>query len=381
VRRASRGFQVFAKPAGPLCNLRCSYCYYVEKELYPQGAAAIMPDDILEAYTVQHIAACPDDIIRFSWHGGEPTIAGVDFFRRALAFQRKHRPPGRVIVNGLQTNGVLIDEVWGRFLAEEGFAVGLSLDGPGDIHDRHRLTGDGRPTFGQAMRGYEVLRKCGVSTDILCVISEVNVSRPHDVYRFFKEIGAAYLTFIPLVERSPGSGGEGTVSPESVTAEAWGEFLCAVFDEWVKGDIGRIKVQVIEEATRTAFGQEHSLCIFRPVCGDIPVVERNGDFYSCDHFVNPRHRVGNILETALVDLLESEAQREFGEAKRSALPRFCQSCEVLAMCHGECPKNRFIRTPDAEAGLNYLCAGYRRFFNHCRPFVDAVASEWRRQNS
>jgi uncharacterized protein len=378
VRRASRGFQVLAKPAGPLCNLRCSYCYYVGKKLYPRGASAVMPDNILEEYTRQHIAACPDDIIRFSWHGGEPTIAGIDFFRRASAFQRKHCPPGRRVVNGLQTNGVLIDEAWGRFLAGEGFAVGLSLDGPRDIHDRHRLTGDGRPTFGQTMHGYEILRRFGVSTDILCVVSETNVSRALDVYRFFKEIGAAYLTFIPLVERSfkRGSG----VSPESVTAEAWGEFLCAVFDEWVQGDIGRIKVQIIEEAARTAFGQEHSACIFRPVCGDIPVVERNGDFYSCDHFVNPGHHVGNILENELVDLLESPAQRQFGEAKRSTLPSYCRSCEVLAMCHGECPKNRFIRTPDGEAGLNYLCAGYRRFFNHCRPFVDAVAAEWRRRN-
>jgi uncharacterized protein len=379
MRRASRGFQVLAKPAGSLCNLRCRYCYYLEKSLNPQGAATRMPDGLLEEYIVQHLAASPDEIIRFSWHGGEPTVLGLDFFRRVVALQRKHRPPGRLFANGLQTNGVLLDETWGRFLAAEGFAVGLSLDGPEDVHDRHRLTKDGKPTFAQTMRGYDILRRHGVSTDILCVVSETSVTRPLEVYRFFKRIEAPYLTFLPLVERTPAAGGD--VSAETVPAEAWGEFLCAVFDEWAGGDIGRIKVQIFEEAARTAFGQEHSLCIFRPFCGDIPVVEHNGDFYACDHFVDPVHRIGNIRETTLVDLLESPAQRAFGQAKRDALPRYCRNCEVLAMCHGECPKNRFLRTPEGEAGLNYLCAGYRRFFNHCRPFVDAVAAEWRQRNS
>jgi uncharacterized protein len=336
-----------------------------------------MPDDLLERTIAQHIAACPDDIVRFSWHGGEPTVAGIDFFRRAVAFQRKHNPRLRPVANGLQTNGVLIDEDWGRFLAAEEFAVGLSLDGPRDVHDRHRVTPDGKPTFDESLRGYEILRRHGVPTDILCVVSDANVSRQLEVYRFFREIGAGYVTFIPLVERA--SETVAGVTPESVTAQAWGDFLCAVFDEWVAGDIGRIKVQIIEEAVRTAFGQEHSLCIFRPVCGDIPVVERNGDFYACDHFVDAAHRVGNIRETTLVDLLGSPEQKAFGLAKRETLPAYCRGCEVLEMCHGECPKNRFVRTPDGEPGLNHLCAGYRRFFNHCRPFVDAVAAEWRRQ--
>jgi uncharacterized protein len=379
MRQASRGFQVFVKPVGPLCNLKCDYCYYVGKELPQPGAAGVMPDELLDRYIVQHIAACPDDIIRFSWHGGEPTVAGLDFFRRAVALQRRHKPQGRRIANGLQTNGVLVDDSWGLFLAEEGFSVGLSLDGPQDIHDRHRLTQDGKPTFERTMRAYETLRRHGVSTDILCVVSQTNVSRPLEVYRFFKTIGAAYLTFIPLVERAPGS--QAGVTPDSVTAGAWGEFLCAVFDEWVGGDIGRTKVQIIEEAARTAFGQEHSLCIFRPVCGDVPVVERNGDVYCCDHFVDAAHLVGNIRETTLVDLLESRTQRDFGEAKRTTLPGYCRRCEVLEMCSGECPKNRFLRTPEGEAGLNYLCPGYRRFFNHCRPFVDAAAAEWRRRQS
>lgn len=337
-----------------------------------------MTDTLLENYIVQHIAASPDEIIRFSWHGGEPTILGLDFFRLVTAFQRKHRPAGRRIANGLQTNGLLLDEHWGRFLADEGFAVGLSLDGPREIHDRYRLSKDGKPSFELTMRGYEALRRHHVPTDILCVVSDVNVTRPLEVYRFFKDITASFLTFIPLVERAPG--GEGRVSAETVTAAAWGEFLCAVFDEWVTGDIGRVKVQIFEEAARTAFGQEHSLCIFRPECGDIPVIERNGDFYACDHFVDRAHRIGNIGETPLADLLESPAQKAFGQGKRDSLPGYCRECESQDMCHGECPKNRFIRTPDGEPGLNFLCAGYRRFFRHCRPFVDAVAAAWRRQS-
>ena len=376
---ASRGFQVFVKPAGALCNLACRYCYYLDKgPQRAEAAPARMPDDLLEGYVTQHIAASPDEVIRFSWHGGEPTVLGVDYFRRVVAIQRRHCPPGRTIANGMQTNGVLLDEEWGRFLASEGFSVGLSLDGPEDIHDRYRLTRDGKPTFKQAMRGYELLRRHRVPTDILCVVSAANIGRASEVYGFFKRIGATFLTFLPLIERDPTS--PAGVSPESLAPEAWGDFLCAVFDEWVDGDIGRIKIQIIEEAARTAFGQEHSLCIFRPVCGDIPVVEGNGDFYSCDHFVDQAHLLGNIRTTPLVDLLESPAQRAFGKAKLEKLSRVCQTCEVLAMCNGECPKNRFMLAPDGEAGLNYLCAGYKKFFTHFRPFVDAVAAEWRRQN-
>jgi uncharacterized protein len=375
---ASRGFQVFIKPVGALCNLACRYCYYLRKDdlLYPETALLRMPDDLLETYIVQHIAASPDEVIRFSWHGGEPTVWGLDAFRKIAALQRKHRPPGRLIVNGMQTNGTLLDEAWGRFLAAEKFSVGLSLDGPKERHDVHRLTKDGKPTFERALRGYEILRRHRVAADILCVVSADNARHPLEVYRFFKAIEATYVSFLPLVE--PRADSPTGVSPETMPAGAWGEFLCTVFDEWVDRDIGRIKVQIFEEASRTAFGQEHSLCLFRPTCGDIPVVECNGDFYPCDHFVDAGHRFGNIRETPLVDLLESPAQRAFGQVKRDGLPRICRECEVLAMCHGECPKNRFLRTPDGEAGWNYLCPGYRRFFNHVRPFVEAVSEEWRR---
>jgi uncharacterized protein len=377
---APRSFQVFAKPAGAACNLACRYCYYLGTGGAEEpGGPARMPEDLLEAYIAQHIAASPDEIVRFSWHGGEPTVLGVGYFRRIVEIERRLRPPGRTIANGMQTNGTLLDEEWGRFLAAEGFSVGLSLDGPRGIHDLHRLDRDGRSSFDAAMRGHDILRRHGVPTDILCVVGAHNVRRPLEVYAFFREIGASFLTFLPLVERRPGA--PGGVSPETVTAEAWGDFLCAVFDEWVERDIGHIKIQIVEEAARTAFGQEHSLCIFRPVCGDIPVIERNGDVFSCDHFVDAAHRVGNIRETPLAELLESPAQRAFGQAKLDSLPRVCRTCEVLDMCNGECPRNRFVTDLEGGPPLNYLCAGYEKFFRHARPFVAAVAAAWRGQRS
>ena len=377
--RASHGFQVFVKPIGSICNLDCHYCYYLEKEhLYPGSESFLMPDDILEEYISQHIEASPDPVIQFSWHGGEPTLLGLDYFRRIVELQRRHLPPGRHIANGIQTNGTLLDNDWCRFLAAEGFAVGLSLDGPQDMHDRYRLTRDGEPTHERAMRGYRFLQSHRVPTDILCVVNAHNVRYPLQVYRFFKMIDAQHITFLPMVEPQPDAGGG--VDPLSVPSEAWGAFLCTIFDEWRDRDIGRVKVQIFEEAARTAFDQEHSLCIFRPTCGDIPVVEHNGDFYSCDHYVDAEHRLGNIMETPLVELLESPAQRAFGRAKLEALPVYCKRCEVRAMCNGGCPKNRFLETPDGEAGLNYLCTGYRRFFNHCQPFVSEVAALWRQQS-
>jgi uncharacterized protein len=337
-----------------------------------------MEDGLLEDYIVQHIAASTDEIVRFSWHGGEPTLAGLEFFRRAVRLQQRHKPAGRIIRNGLQTNGVLLDDSWGRFLAEAEFSVGLSLDGPAGLHDLYRRGHDGRPTHDRALRGFEILTRHGVAADILCVVHAGNAGHPADVYRFFKSIGAGFISFLPLVERNADAAGG--VSPESVPAPAWGAFLWAVFDEWLAADIGRVKVQIFEEAARTAFGQEHSLCLFRPVCGGIPVIERNGDFYPCDHYTRPEFRRGNIRTSTLADFLDSPAQQAFGRAKAETLPRVCRACLVLDMCNGECPKNRFLKTPDGEAGLNYLCAGYKDFFSHCRPFVEAVAAEWRREH-
>jgi uncharacterized protein len=378
--KASREFQVFAKPIGSICNLDCKYCYYLKKEqLYPNGESFRMPNDILEEYIVQHIDASPEPVIRFSWHGGEPTVLGLDYFREIVTLQRKHKPPNRSITNGLQTNGILLDEDWCSFFSKEGFAVGLSLDGPQEMHDRYRVTKDQKPTHEQTIRGYKLLRKHQVYTDILCVVNAYNVQFPLHVYRFFKEVKAQYISFLPMVEAQLNARGD--VSPLSVPAEAWGEFLCTIFNEWIDQDIGQIKVQIFEEAARTAFNQEHSLCIFRPTCGDIPVVEHNGDFYSCDHFVEVEHRLGNIIDTPLGELLESKEQRVFGKAKLETLPRYCQDCNIKAMCNGECPKNRFLETPDGERGLNYLCAGYKRFFTYCQPFVTAVTKVWRQQNS
>jgi uncharacterized protein len=368
---ASREFQVFAKPAGSVCNLACRYCYYAGKDVHGKDGSFAMPDDILEEYIRQHVDASPSPEVRFSWHGGEPTVLGLDYFRKIVAIQRKYGRPGRNIANGIQTNATLLDEEWCRFLAAEGFSAGVSLDGPAELHDQCRVTVNGAPTHERAMRGYALLRQHNVPCDMLCVVHAGNVLYPIEVYRFLKGIGARYIGFLPLVEAA--SGGRGA-SGLTVPSDAFGHFLCAIFDEWLDRDIGRVKVQIFEEAVATAAGREHGLCVFRKTCGDIPVVEHNGDFFSCDHFVDAGHRLGNIMETPLVELLESPGQRAFGQAKADRLPRFCKTCEVLEMCNGGCPKDRTSRTPDGEEGLNYLCAGYKRFFTHCRPFVAQVAA-------
>ena len=373
VAEASFEFQVFVKPVGAICNLGCHYCYYLEKEsLYPPAGPFRMADDLLEEYIVQRIGITPGPVVDFFWHGGEPTLLGLDYFRRIVALQHRHRPPGKRIANSIQTNGVCIDEDWCRFLAAEEFAVGLSLDGPHLLHDRYRVTKDGKPTHRQVMQGYRLLQRHRIPVDILCVVHAQNVQHPLQVYRFFKEIKARYISFIPLVEPQPAA--EGGVGPRTVPAGAFGTFLCTIFDEWIRQDIGRIIVQIFEEAARPVYGQDHSLCIFRKTCGDVPVVEHNGDFYACDHFVTPELRLGNIRETPLLELLESPAQRAFGRGKLEGLPRCCRECDVLSMCNGGCLKDRIVRTPDGEPGLNYLCAGYKRFFTHCRPqFLELAA--------
>jgi uncharacterized protein len=377
--KAVHAFQIFAKPIGFVCNLDCHYCYYLKtKQLYPKGGSFRMFDDILEEYIVQHIDASTEPVIRFSWHGGEPTLLGLNYFRKIVAFQQKHQPPHQRIVNGIQTNGTLLDEAWCRFLATERFAVGLSLDGPQEIHNQYRVTRHQEPTYELTMRGYHFLQKHQVNTDILCVVNAYNVQFPLQVYRFFKQINAQYITFLPLVEPQPDT--KGGVSQLSVPAKAWGLFLCTIFNEWKDQDIGQVKVQIFEEAARTAFHQEHSLCIFRPTCGDIPVIEHNGDIYSCDHYVDSEHCLGNITATPLVTLLESPRQRAFGTAKLETLPHYCQECEVRTMCNGGCPKNRILKTPYEAPGLNYLCLGYKRFFMHCQPFVSAVADLGNRLN-
>jgi uncharacterized protein len=376
--KGSREFQIFVKPVGAQCNLGCTYCYYLDKtELYPHGKALQMPDDLLERYIIQHIAASTEDYILFSWHGGEPMLAGLNFFRKIVEIQQRQKPPGKRIINGIQTNGTLIDESWAHFFADQQFIVGISIDGPDDMHNHYRVTKALQPTYEKVLQGYTILQQYKIPCEILCVVNAYNVQFPAQVYRYFKQLNAEYLTFLPLVIRP--SGKMNTLCDHSVPALAFGDFLCTIFDEWKSEDIGRIKIQIVEEATRTAFNQDHTLCIFKKNCGGVPVIEHNGDFYSCDHFVGQKHYIGNILETPLVNLLESQQQIGFGRAKLNTLPDYCLQCEVRDMCNGECPKNRFIQTPDGEQGLNYLCAGYKRFFTHCKPFVDQVAVQWQQQ--
>lgn len=371
-------FQIFAKPAGSACNLGCRYCYYLDKRsLYPRINHFLMPDDILERYIKQHIKATTENIIGFSWHGGEPLLAGIDFYKKAIRLQIANKPAGKTIVNGIQTNGTLINDEWCRFFAGEGFVVGLSIDGPADLHNKYRRTKDDRSTWAQVNRGFQLLKKHGIIPEILCVVNAENVKHPHIVYDQFKQMGAKYITFLPLVE--PDTGSSMGVSYDSVPSEQFGLFLSEVFDEWVEKDIGNIKIQIFEEAARTAFNQEHTLCIFKKGCGGVPVIEHNGDFYSCDHYVNKEHLLGNIMDHSLTYFLESEKQKDFGRYKSVTLPGYCSICEVRSMCNGECPKNRFILTPDGKPGLNYLCKGYKYFFNHCKPFVEAIKAEWKNQ--
>ena len=369
-------FQVFAKPGGALCNLDCRYCYYLDKEaLYPAAGPARMGEDLLEGYIVQHLGAAEGEEARFSWHGGEPTLLGVEYFRAIVALQKKHAPPGVPVFNALVTNGALLDEEWGRFLAEEGWAVGLSLDGPADLHDAYRVGKGGRPTHHLVMRGWEILRRHRIPTDVLCVVNARNVRHPRRVYRFFKELGATYVGFLPVVERRDDL--PHRVSPESVPARAFGSFLITIFDEWVHNDIGRIMVQTFDEAARPSRGMDHSLCVFRETCGDVPVLEHNGDLYSCDHFVEEAYRLGTITEVSLGAMIASDRQRRFGAAKRDRLPRYCRECPVLSMCNGGCPKDRFLKAPDGEEGLNYLCRGLKAFFTHVRPTFERLVPLWK----
>jgi len=372
-------FQIFVKPIGAKCNLHCSYCYYLSKEnLYASESYKTLPEDILEEYIIQHFEASSGTDVFFSWHGGEPLLAGIEFYRKAIELQNKHKPESFTVYNGIQTNGILLNDKWCRFLAGNDFYVGISLDGPAEFHNAFRVYRDGRSSFDKALEGYRLLQQYNIRNEILCVVSSVNVRKPLEIYRFFKSLGVRFLTFLPLVIRDISKPGQ--VSDISVPAEEFGQFLCKIFDEWVLEDIGRIKIQIVEEAIRPAFGQEHSLCIFKKICGRVPVVELNGDFYSCDHFVDHEHLVGNIMKQSVSDLLNSDKQKNFGMAKLITLPEYCRQCDVREMCNGECPKNRFVTAPGGEPGLNYLCAGYRMFFRHVKPFAEAVGAEWRRRN-
>jgi uncharacterized protein len=391
---ADQGLHVMSKPIGPICNLDCEYCYYLHKEeLYPSGERWRMPPETLETYIAQYIDAQPADApeVTFAWQGGEPTLLGVEFFRRVVELQQKHARRGMRIVNSLQTNGVLLDVEWTTFFRENDFLIGISIDGPGELHDRYRYDRKGNPSSDAVMRGMRLLRDENVQFNVLTVVNRHNGDSGRRVYTYLRDNGAEHIQFIPIVERK-GVGRHAEcldeagkaqasldelVSSRSVRPEQFGRFLIEVFDEWSRRDVGRVFVQIFDQAFSAWVGVEPSLCVFRKQCGRALAIEHNGDVFSCDHFVEPDYKLGNIHDLPLIEMAGSEAQRRFGEAKETALPRYCRECEVRFACNGECPKNRFLQAPDGEPGLNYLCAGYRKFFNHIDPVMQAMARELR----
>ncbi len=387
-----RPFHVMVKPAGPMCNLNCEYCFYLEKQkMFPKKNGWRMNDEVLEAYIRQTFASQKTPEVSFAWQGGEPTLMGIDFFRKVLALQKRHGK-GRRVINALQTNGTLLDDEWAEFLAENDFLVGISIDGPAALHDCYRRDRHQAPTHARVMQGLAALIRHGVEFNTLTVVNRRNAREPLRVYRFLKEIGSRYMQFIPLVERAgagpdcgfenqlappPDHGGaddDAVVTPWSVRSTDYGSFLCTIFDEWVRGDVGRYYVQIFDVMLGLWAGHGSSLCVFSERCGNAVALEHNGDVFSCDHFVYPKYRLGNLMETQLRDMVDSPVQRRFGMDKTDALPACCKNCEMLRFCNGECPKHRFLTSPDGEPGLNYLCAGYRRFFSHIDPYMRIMAN-------
>jgi len=371
-------FHVMLKPRGAICNLDCKYCYFLSKEMLYPGSRFRMAHDLLEEYTRQYIKAQRVSEVTFAWQGGEPTLMGLEFFELAVELQEKYREPGMTIHNALQTNGTTLDDAWGSFLHQHNFLIGLSLDGPRELHDYYRVDKGGQPTFDQVMTGLGFLKKHRVEFNILTTVHAANVDYPLEVYHFLRDdVGTQFIQFIPIVERDNQTGfQEGqTVTERSVTGERYGHFLTTIFDEWVRRDVGHVYVQIFDVALAAWVGDRPGLCIFEETCGAALALEHNGDLYSCDHYVEPNYKLGNIQEIPLIELVASEKQVEFGQAKRDTLPRYCRECEVRFVCNGGCPKNRFIHTPGGEAGLNYLCAGYKAFFNHIDRPMHFMASE------
>jgi len=382
---APPAFHLLTKPTGAVCNLDCKYCFFLSKEMLYPGSRFRMADDLLETYIRQLLESHQVPEVNIAWQGGEPTLMGLDFFKRSIEYAEKYRKPDQQILYTIQTNGTKLDDEWCAFFKENNFLVGISIDGPRELHDAYRLNKGGAGSFDQVMHGLEHLKKHQVEFNILCTIHAANQDHPLEVYHFFRdELGAQYIQFIPIVERatpdtlpmanlgwSERAGGErplytqngNLVTDRSVNPEQYGRFLNAIFDEWVQRDVGKVFVQLFDVALGSWIGQ-HSLCVFSPTCGNALALEHNGDLYSCDHFVEPDYLLGNIQETHMIELIASDRQRQFGKHKLESLPAYCQECEVRFACHGGCPRERFIDTPDGEPGLNYLCAGYKLFFNH-----------------
>ena len=379
---------VMAKPVGSLCNLSCDYCYYLEKShLYAQAddhRNFLMSDETLEAFIRQYIEAQTGPQVLFTWHGGEPLMRPLSFYQKVLALQRRYAG-GRQIDNSLQTNGTLLTDEWCEFFAENHWLIGISIDGPQEFHDEYRRARTGQPSFYKVMRGIELLRKHGVEWNAMGVVNDFNADYPLDVYHFYKENGCQYIQFTPIAERllthadgrhlASVSDDSAPLAEFSATPEQFAHFACGIFDEWVRQDVGRIFVQLFDATLACWVGQMPGICTMAPMCGHSAVIEHNGDVYSCDHFVFPEYRLGNIGQESITAMMYSERQRAFGRAKRDSLPTQCRECQWLFACNGGCPKDRFCRTAEGEAGLNYFCEAYQRFFEHVAPYMDFMKAE------
>ena len=377
---------VMAKPAGARCNLACRYCYYLEKAgMYSRDEGHLMSGRLLESFVSQYIAAQTQREVLFTWHGGETMLRPLSFYREAMRLQRKYAN-GHIIDNCIQTNGTLLNDEWCEFLKANNWLVGVSTDGPEAMHNAYRKDRHGRGTFQEVMRGIGLLNRYGVEWNAMAVVNSLNAAHPLDFYHFFKDIGCRYIQFTPIVERkvpalTPPLAGLSAGSRVEMTAETvhprqWGDFLCAIFDEWVASDVGEYFIQLFDTTLANWVGVEPGVCSMAKFCGNALAMEHNGDVFSCDHFVYPEYRLGNIMRQPLAELAYGERQNAFRRLKPS-LPKQCRGCRFEFACHGECPKNRLLHTPDGEAGLNYLCDGYRQFFAHVEPYMDYMAHEWR----
>ncbi|MBK8900083.1 MAG: anaerobic sulfatase maturase [Anaerolineaceae bacterium] len=396
-----RAFHIMTKPSGAICNLDCKYCYFLSKEMMYPGSRFRMADELLETFVRQYIESQQVPEVTFAWQGGEPTLMGLEFFERVIHYQQKHAKPGMTIHNALQTNGTLLDEAWCQFFKKHNFLIGISIDGPQELHDAYRVNKGGAGSFKQVMWGWQLLVDHGVEFNVLCTVHAANQEHPLAVYRFFRdELKTQFIQFIPIIERvttqilplanvgwSERAGGErplytqsgSHITNRSVNAQKYGKFLIAIFDEWLRRDVGQVYVQMFDVALGAWLGQPGGLCIFAPTCGRALALEHNGDLFSCDHYVEPDYLLGNIQSDHMLELVASEKQQQFGADKQATLPQYCRQCEVRFACHGGCPKNRFIHTPDGEPGLNYLCAGYKAFFNHVDRPMKIMAGLLRQQ--
>lgn len=399
-------FHVLAKPTGATCNLDCAYCFFLSKEMLYPGSRFRMADELLEAYLRQLLEAHQTPVVQVAWQGGEPTLMGLSFFERSIELVEKVRTPGVRVEYTIQTNGTLIDDDWAAFFKRHNFLVGISIDGPQALHDAYRVDKGGQPTFDRVMRGLRFLQAHGVEYNTLTTLHRANADHPVEVYRFLRdECRSSFIQFIPIIERvaagapdqltshaPPAAPGQVSMAPwsswrdrplytqagelvtdRSIRPEQYGDFLIGVFEEWVRRDVGSVYVQMFDVALANWAGEPPGLCVHSKTCGLALALEHNGDLYACDHFVEPAHRLGNILETPMIELVASPQQQKFGQDKFDALPQYCRTCDVRFACHGGCPKDRFLYTPEGEAGLNYLCAGFKRFFHHVDAPMRAMA--------